>query len=218
MIIQDIYDQYHIPPHLQLHMLRVAWVMTLICDNWIGELVSGKDTLIQAALLHDMGNIVKFTFSEDTKDLLEWVNDISALKKIQQSMHEKYWTNDHEANLAICKELGVDQKIIDLVDAVDFNNIIDFDLQTAPWGILMTYADLRVAPFAVVSVKERLDEAARRYKKKKRSEHADRSNALAKKHEDDIFTHCSITPSDINNETVNPLIEGLRKVEIISID
>ncbi len=214
MIIQEIYDQYHIPPQLQLHMLRVAWVMQLICDHWIGSQVLDKKNLIAAALVHDMGNIVKFTFTEDTKHLLEWVDDLDALKRLQKIMHEKYGNDDHEANLAICKELWVNHNIIALVDAVDFNNLFEFEMESNPHEILMTYVDLRVAPFGVVSVKERLEEAARRYKKKKRSEHSDRSNTLAKKHEDDIFAHCSISPEDITDETVNTLIEKLRLFDI----
>gem|GEM_PF-4792865 len=66
----------------------------------------------------------------------------------------------------------------------------------------------------MVSVKERLDESAKRYGRKDRAEHAECSMQFANNHEKDIFKNCSIEPEDINDETVNPLIEDLRKFKI----
>lgn len=188
--------------------------MQLISKHRTGSEIINRNNLISAALVHDMGNIVKFTFSEDTMSLLEWVEDLTLLKKIQQDMHQKYWQDDHQANLSICKELGIHSNIINIVDAVDFNNIIEHSFSSHPYQILITYTDLRVAPFSVVSVKERLDESAKRYGRKDRAEHAECSMQFANNHEKDIFKNCSIEPEDINDETVNPLIEDLRKFKI----
>ena len=37
MNIIEIYNQYHLPKNLQMHMLRVAACTNLILDNWTGK-------------------------------------------------------------------------------------------------------------------------------------------------------------------------------------
>ena len=36
MNILEIYNKYHLPENLQMHMLRVAACSNLIIDNWTG--------------------------------------------------------------------------------------------------------------------------------------------------------------------------------------
>jgi HD-GYP domain-containing protein (c-di-GMP phosphodiesterase class II) len=62
MIIQTIYDTYNIPAHLQLHMLRVAAIVQNICQEWKTQNMDVQQ-LITVALLHDLGNIVKFNMT-----------------------------------------------------------------------------------------------------------------------------------------------------------
>jgi len=216
MLIQDIYNQYKIPPHLQLHMLRVAWVCQMICDNWKwGEI--HKDWLIQASLLHDMGNIIKFTYWNEVSDkLFEWLDE-KDLKITQQNMIEKYWTDDHIANVLICREIWVPEEIIDLVDSVAFSNLQYFESKNDVDKILITYCDLRVWPFWVISMRERLKEAAQRYKRSDRIKEAEAALHLTQKHENDIFNHCWLSSTDITDAAINPLIQDLRKIDISTV-
>jgi len=73
--IQNIYDKFNILPNLRMHMIRVAGVANLICDNWHGNNLPnenwngkqlGRNDIIATALVHDLGNIVKFIFSPET--------------------------------------------------------------------------------------------------------------------------------------------------------
>lgn len=66
MNIIDIYNKYHLPENLQMHMLRVAACSNLIIDNWNGQKLD-KEAIIRVCLLHDMGNMVKISedFSKD---------------------------------------------------------------------------------------------------------------------------------------------------------
>ena len=59
MNILEIYNKYHLPENLQMHMLRVAACSNLIIDNWNG-LDIDKQAIIRVCLLHDMGNMVKY--------------------------------------------------------------------------------------------------------------------------------------------------------------
>ncbi len=56
--ITEVYDDYLIVINLQEHQRRVAAVAKLIAENFSGEL--DRNGVIEAALLHDMGNIIKF--------------------------------------------------------------------------------------------------------------------------------------------------------------
>lgn len=59
MKIQEIYRRYSIPPNLERHMLQVAAVGEYICTHWSGPELNSQ-LILQALLLHDLGNIVKF--------------------------------------------------------------------------------------------------------------------------------------------------------------
>ena len=87
--IIEIYNKYHFPENLQMHMLRVAACSNLIIDNWEGKNLE-RELIIRVSLLHDMGNMVKIPedFSQDEEFL-----------KIRKKYFDKYGTNDHEINL-----------------------------------------------------------------------------------------------------------------------
>ena len=58
MNIIEIYNKYHLPENLQMHMLRVATCSKMIIDNWNGPKID-KKSIIRVSLLHDMGNILE---------------------------------------------------------------------------------------------------------------------------------------------------------------
>ena len=70
MNIIEIYNKYHLPENLQMHMLRVAACSNLIIDNWKGPQID-KQAIIRVSLLHDMGNMLKIPedFSKDEEFL-----------------------------------------------------------------------------------------------------------------------------------------------------
>ena len=73
MNIIKIYNKYHLPANLQMHMLRVAACSNLIIDNWNGQKLD-KEAIIRVCLLHDMGNMVKK--SNFGKFLLLWTGEL----------------------------------------------------------------------------------------------------------------------------------------------
>ena len=106
MNIIDIYNKYHLPENLQMHMLRVAACSNLIIDNWNGQKID-KESIIRVSLLHDMGNMVKIPedFSKDEEFI-----------KVRKKYFDKYGTNDHEINLEIGKQEGLTEKEIIILD------------------------------------------------------------------------------------------------------
>lgn len=208
--ITDIYTEYKIPPNLQRHMLWVAAVATIICDNFDESLP--KEDIVTACLLHDMGNIVKYDMSV-FPDLLEPAG-AEYWKKVQEEFIEKYGKDDHQANIKIVKELGLPSNIIQLVDKVDFplwcSNSIDNNMSNK----IMIYSDSRVSPHGIVSYEERMEEGRKRYQGRKdnnlKEEERQKFVVCGKDIEKQIFAKCKIKPEDINDESVKPIIEKLK--------
>ncbi|OGM28046.1 hypothetical protein A2692_05260 [Candidatus Woesebacteria bacterium RIFCSPHIGHO2_01_FULL_39_95] len=204
-------------PFLQEHMLRVAGVSNLICDNF--KLATDEKSIISACLLHDLGNIIKFKKNWYFKifkktDPETW----SGLKEIKNYFIEKYGSDEHEATSAIIKEIGARDRILYLVKSIGFSNSIkiynsnDLDLK------IVAYSDHRVAPFGVTSLQERHIESRSRYTGHEESKYSlekfDYLSSINKKIESQIFAHCNIKPEDITEEKVRPLIDKLRNFEI----
>jgi len=156
MNILKIYNKYHLPENLQMHMLRVAACSNLIIDNWDGPGLD-KNAIIRVYLLHDMGNMVKI--SEDSSDDEEFL-------KIRKKYFEKYGTNDHEINLEIGKIEGLSDLELKILDGKRSRKNEETLNDTSYERKICAYCDQRVAPNGVVNLKERLEDAKVRYKDK----------------------------------------------------
>jgi len=199
--IQDIYNKYDIMQNLREHMFRVAAVGEMIVDNVDFDI--DKDEIIASLLLHDIGNIIKFSlpyFPEflEPEGLHYW-------KKIQKDMKEKFGIDEHNAHVLISKELGMSDRIVELVDSVGFSNMC-LHAESNDWGKkLCNYADLRVGPFSTLTIDERLKDGRKRYNIKTGNERWDLVEC-ADYLEKQIFEHCSINPEDITDEAIAPYI------------
>lgn len=156
MNIMQIYKKYHLPENLQMHMLRVAASSNLIMDNWNGPKID-REAIIRVLLLHDMGNIVKIP--EDFSNDKEFI-------KIRSKYFEKYGTNDHELNLEIGKIEGLSDKEIIILDGKRSRKN-ENTLKSNSYEIkICAYCDQRVAPYGVIGLRKRLEDAKMRYKDK----------------------------------------------------
>ena len=88
-------------PHLQMHQLRVAAVVAKICDTF--SISINKTAIITAALVHDMGNLIKSDFSTNYFALTP--QEIDYWEGVKKEFIEKYGNNVHEATLSILKEI-----------------------------------------------------------------------------------------------------------------
>lgn len=215
MKISDVYKQYKIMPSLQLHMLRVASVSKIISDSFSHEI--NKTNIITACLLHDMGNILKFNmdlFPEffQPEGKAYWQN-------VKDEFHNKYGSDEHEATIAICRDVGVEERIIELVDAFRFSlakeNYENNDMDC----VICVYSDMRVEPHGVVSLEKRLEDGQKRFKLNKPNYSSNElfveMSSYLQKMEDKIFSHIAIKPEDITVESVQNSIEELKGFKIV---
>lgn len=209
MKIIEIYNQYHLPENLQMHMLTVGACTNLILDNWIGKPID-REAVTRVSLLHDMGNMVKISEEEiQDKKLIE----------IRRKYIEEYGTNDHVINMMIGKKVGLTEKELEILDGKRSRK----NEQTAKsdnYEIkICAYCDQRVAPEGVVSLKERLEDAKKRYKDKPLSvwSNEEKANQLIKcalEIEKQIMEQCRLKPEDINNDSIQIYINRLKEYEI----
>ena len=209
MKILQIYNKYHLPANLQMHMLRVAACSNLIIDNWTGPDID-KQAIIRVCLLHDMGNIVKIPedFSKDEEFI-----------KIRKKYFDKYGTNDHEINLEIGEQEGLSEKELKILDGKRSRKNEETLKSNSYERKICAYCDQRVAPDGVVSIKERLEDAKVRYKNKPLSvwSNEEKANHLIDCSlgiEKQIMEHCKLKAEDINDVSIKEYIEKLKEYEI----
>ncbi len=215
MTAPEIYKKYKIIPFLQTHMYRVSAVALYICQHAKEKVPT--ENIVSACLLHDLGNILKFDFTLFPKEfepegVLYW-------QEVREDFARKYGENVDEATYAIAKEIGVNGKTFECLQSIGFSKICtnakiaDFSLEVP------SYSDMRVSPFGVTSLLERLEEAHKRYKNRK---HAigdeniyEKNRACIQQMEKDIFSKTIITPESVIEDNVYPLLESLKKFEIV---
>ncbi len=217
MQIQRIYDQYTIPPILQMHMYSVAalgsYIASSIKDPSLGV---DNDIITEALLLHDMGNIVKFDLS---KPGLLKANELDYWRKIQMEFIKKYGGDDHEATTRILNELGISDKIIHFMnltkDTARALSELAVDLNFA----IMFYSDFRVGPYGIMSLDARIDDLLVRYKDRKehfwsQKEKAEHMRIVMKKTEEELQKHCSISVKDIQDADVATILPALSSYQV----
>ena len=213
--ITDIYEEYKIMPHLQMHQLRVAAITVIICDSL--DIDIDKDTIIKASLIHDMGNVIKFDLSQ-TKSIFGLPDsEIEDIHNMQGEFIEKYGQNEHTATSLIASELSMSDSVIHLVSENRFSNLC-IDKDGDDWKLkILHYSDGRVGPHGILSFDERMQDAGKRYENHSLSidkkEH-DRLVDCGKDIEKQIFAHSKIKPEDITDESVAGIIEELKNFEI----
>ena len=213
--IHSIYDEYAVPQNVRMHMMRVAAVAEIICDN-INPKIDSSD-LVAVSLIHDLGNIVKFDFSHKEKILLLEKKDrenIEFLKKKQKEFFEKYGENDIVANKLIAEEIGVNKRVLYLLK----NKEIEYS-ETNFWVndlelMILFYTDLRVAPRGVTSMKKRIEEYAKRNLFEKDPLQAEKSKKFtifALDIEKKIFAHLNFKPNYITNKIIEKYVKKYQK-------
>lgn len=195
--LTEIYDRYAVNPALALHMKRVAAVAALLCDHMPVWMVD-KESIVTAALLHDIGNVVREPNPALTRLYEPHWYDYRAPK--HTAMRVQYGTDDHIATHTIVTELGLPSKIHTLIDAIDIfkAGTRDDDIE----GMLLYYADNRVAPQWIVSLEQRFTEVAARgaYRLERLTLEQALQNVT---HEADIlFQYCSLKPEEITDAVI----------------
>lgn len=155
MIILDIYSHYQIPPNLQRHQLEVAAVCQVILDGWRGTKIDWELAIL-TALLHDMGNIIKFKrpFLGELADRAEY------WQKVQEAFIAKYGNDVDVATMEIAQELQL-PRVVGILQEME---LLTTGQKIECWEArLVKFADMHVKPEGIVSFEERQQDLIDRY-------------------------------------------------------
>jgi hypothetical protein len=214
--INDIYEEFDIPQNLREHMMRVAGAVALICDNWKGSKIN-KDDVVAAALLHDLGNVVKYDLSPEGRRLVgdDSDSDVETLKELQQKMITKYGKDADAASAKMAQEAGVNERVLELIAENGIDHIEDTANSNDMERKILKYCDLRVLPGGIGSLDERFEDARVRYSTQNVFAKALDENQLiawketANRIETDIFKNVKkgFKPGSITDKSVSKYIE-----------
>lgn len=113
----------------------------------------------------------------------------------------------------ILEELNTSKQVHEIVDHIDVYKAWKRGIEDVAW-IIAYYADLRVSPYGVVSIEERISDAAQR--NATRLQHMTiQENITSSKHEEELlFSLCTLNPNDITQEYVDSALEKMREYDI----
>ena len=201
MKLAEIYEKFKTPPNLQEHMLRAAGVASFITDHWTEPKID-KELIIKAALVHDLGNLIRFDFinhpeflGEEQKRLTYWIS-------VQKEIVAKYGTDDHLATARMLREIGVSKKMLSRVSNKSFRNVLNIE-KTTDWELkILFYADMRVGPYGIMPLVDRLNEVINRWPEAERGKWVDHIEAC-KKIEKEIQGNVDINLQEITLDSLS---------------
>lgn len=220
MTAAELYQKYRLMPNLQLHMYRVAGVATEICDHIQPQFQAElqRNEVLAACLLHDVGNIIKFDLQKFPQFLEP--EGLEYWQQVQNEFFANYGFDEHKATLRIAQEIGVNPQVVELIKAIGFAQVHDHGEEVTVNHQICAYADVRVTPFGVVSLEERLQDLEERYGDKyPEPEQLEQRRIFATKmHEIEvaIFQRTTITPADVTEEKVKvhfPILQQFQLAE-----
>lgn len=215
MKIEDIYRKFGVPPNLQEHMMCVTGVTSFIEGHW-----KNKDNEIdwdlakKIALLHDLGNVVKFDLDRHLDFLgTGEESNIDYWRGMQKKIIDTYGTDDHEVTKKMLQEIIVSQEAIDLIQSKGFGNSVATKNSDSWLLKILFYADMRTLPKGIGTLQERVaDIRGRMPKYSSRSDFEDLVSAC-QEIERQIQINIDISVLDINSRSVE-----VNKNSLLAID
>lgn len=213
MVITEIYDKYNLPPNLKDHHFRVAAVSLTVVNNWAGPKIN-CELIKRVCLIHDLGNLIKYDLNGDlNKDM-----DKEFWSKIQGGLIDKYGLNEQEATVLMAKEFVADSNVLDTLYLLT-SNMADEIAASGNWELkICLYGDVRVGPFGVVSLTERMAEWKERYKnrvgwEKEKKRYNEISQACVNI-EDQISQKMKMSINQISNHSISKYLADLPNSQI----
>jgi hypothetical protein len=187
-------------------MIEVAAVASHLADN-VKKVEINKKHIVEWALLHDMGNLVKF------KDFISPHMKLGEdyWRKVQKKLIEKYGSDAHQATIEIIKEMNLinHQPILHLIKSSDFRAISQNGYSSIETRIC-DYADMCVSPHGIVGFDKRMEDLIKRY----RLDKGDSSTKTRRENELEIDKSVKVDLKKINKIDYSDLIKELSSYDI----
>lgn len=209
----DYYARYRIYRGLALHQLRVAAVGRYVALHSRAEADAALVSLV--GLFHDMGNIIKADLPRYQEFLQP--EGLGYWQAVQDEYLSRYGKDEHVATAAICLEMGLPERVLGIIEDMRFAHTQEIVRKGSLDERICKYADLRVSPWGILPMRERLAEARERYSGRPMDEgdaytpeslaHA---AALCEELEAGLIAECGFVPEEVTDASMAPLVEELK--------
>lgn len=214
MKIKEVYKKFGIPPNLQEHMMRVCGIVDFVQKHWNGDNSVDWNLTRRIALLHDLGNTVKFDLDKHPEFLGDEQVNVYHWKKVQADVIEKYSSDDHNATKQMLEEIDFDKQSIATILDKSFGNSVA-TMNSSDWSLkIVYYADLRTLPFGIGTLEERLNDVKERMPKYTSRPDFEELVEACRTIEKQLQQNLDVPISDIKNESVSFDVKELLELEI----
>jgi hypothetical protein len=208
MTISEMYQQLNLPPNLQEHMLRVGAVVQIMVERWKGPAID-NEAVILAGLNHDLANIIKFDFSKPAM-MGEEAARVEYWRSVQREVIEVYGEDIHKATMAMAQKAGLSKGTLKIIERLEWDLTKEV-LDDQDWPVAMgIYADMRVGPFGILTVQERIDNLHSRRLMKNYAW----MKRMARRLEEELQQRVTMPLDTINDAAVTARFGQLRKLQI----
>lgn len=208
MKIRQVYLKYMTPTNLQEHMLRVASLSKIICENWIGNTIN-EEAILTTCLFHDIAKPITFDPQQQSKYGMN-EDQIKDLISSQKILVEKYGPIEHTATLAISKEVRLDDETLRALDNFEWENLPRLVEQNDFNSLIPLYCDMRIGPKGILLLEQRIADLNQRIENKKHNDHLENGIILKKLVKENV----SIDLDKITDEQINANFEYLEEIVI----
>lgn len=182
-------------------MIRVAAVAKQICDT--STVALDTDAIVSGCLVHDMGNLIKAKMDSFPEFFAP--EGAEYWQQVKDEMIATYGSNVHVATIAMVKDLQLDDLSYKYFMAIG-SEATERVHQSGNLGEkIATYSDMRVGPFGIVSLNERMNDMRTRYLDRGtdsfKATEIDLRESRLKDMEEEIFAQAKIQPGDVTDES-----------------
>lgn len=160
MNVGQVYTAYMTPKNLQEHMLRTASLAEILLEYWIGEEVD-KKAIVQTCLFHDIAKPINFSLEKQAQYGMS-AGDIKKLENLQNRLKKDFGNEEHHATVMICKEIGLSNIAVKLVDNLEWKYIPRLLKDNDIASLIPIYCDMRISPKGILILEDRLRELKER--------------------------------------------------------
>lgn len=131
-------------------------------------------------------------------------------KRKERIIGDKYINNIHKATLIICQEIGLPQKVLQLVQDLEWDNALKMLKEKNFPSAISIYSDMRIGPFGILPLKERMENLKTRVVTHDMEEMGKAGNLLEKTLRENI----KININSIKDPQINNRFKDLLKREV----
>lgn len=208
MKVSEVYEKYMTPQSLQSHLLWVAALAQVLLNNWKGEQVD-KDAIITCCLFHDIAKPISFDLTQQAQyGMTE--KDIQKLQELQRYIKSNYGENEHHAAVMICKEIGLTDTAVTLVDNLEWEYIPRWIEKNDIASLIPIYCDMRIGPKGILPLEVRIKELYKRVGGENYEVDMKNGNTLEQK----IIENITIDVNSILTTQLDKRVNALQNLEI----